>query len=222
MSNLRSVSIVAATLLVLSCSGAEQQVVSSFLTAVQSGDEKVAQAVSIAEFSGGVESWEILEVGPAATEPFALSELQAELTKLIRERRLVQEKNAYFRQDNRSAFDEYTAQREKDPEYEFTGELTDFQKEWEERVGNEEELDMVAMELNKKIERLRLAANLSVNVRVNEDFEGHFYGRELMLKVNDGSTEKTFTFTLQKFSLEDNKRNLSPIGRWVITDIKEG
>ena len=30
-----------------------------------------------------------------------------------------------------------------------------------------------------------------------------------------------YTFTLRKFDLVDVKRNISPIGRWIITDIEE-
>ena len=60
---------------------------------------------------------------------------------------------------------------------------------------------------------------MSVNVTVNVNFVGEVSGKELTLRVNDGSTEKTHTFTLQKFNIVDAQRNLSPIGRWVITDI---
>ena len=73
--------------------------------------------------------------------------------------------------------------------------------------------------MGQEISHLRLAAGLSVNVRVNAKFVGEVSGKELTLRVNDGTTEKTHTFTLQKFNIFDAERNLSPIGRWVITDI---
>ena len=75
--------------------------------------------------------------------------------------------------------------------------------------------DRVAIDLDKEISRLRSAAGLSVSVTVNENYGGEVSARELTLRVNDGSTEKTHTFTLQKFNIVDTERNLSPIGRWV-------
>ena len=129
------------------------------------------------------------------------------------------EKNENFLQDHKDAFEEYEAKRKDEPEYEFAGEMAEFQKQWEERRGKQEEGDRIAIDLGKKISQLRSAAGLSVNVSVNANFVGEVSGKELTLMVNDGSTEKTHTFTLQKFNIVDAKRNLSPIGRWVITDI---
>lgn len=208
-------------LLGVACSGGQQQVVSSFLTAVQTGNEDAAKAASVVEFAGGVESWEIVEVGPVSSEPFALAELHRKLSKLSREHRTEKDNNAYFVQENRSAYDEYEAKRKTDPEYEFSGEMAEFQKEWEKKLGAEEELDHAAVEVYKEISHVKSAAGLSVSINVNENFEGEVSSTDLILKVNDVSTEKTYTFTLQKFNLVDTKRNISPIGRWVITDIEE-
>jgi len=208
-------------LLCVACSGGQQQVVSSFLTAVQTGNEDAAKAASLVEFPGGVESWEVVEVGPILSGPFAIAELQLKLSQLSRERRTKKDNNAYFVQDHRSAYDDYTAKREKDPEYEFSGELAEFQKEWEEKLGAEEELDRAASDVYKEIGHLKSAAGLSLSVSVNEKFEGDVSATDVVLKINDGSTEKTYTFTLQKFDLVDKARNISPIGRWVITDIEE-
>ncbi len=208
-------------LLGVACSGGQQQVVSSFLTAVQTGNEDAAKAASVVEFPGEVKSWEIVEVGPVSSEPFALEELERKLSELSRERRTKKDHNAYFVQDHRSAYDEYTAKREKDPEYEFSGEAAEFQKEWEEKLGEEEELDRAATDVYKEINALKSAAGLSLSTNINENFEGEASATDLILKVNDGSTEKTYTFTLQKFNLVDPVRNISPIGRWIITDIEE-
>ncbi len=219
MLRLRKLAVLLVILLGVSCSGAEQEVVNSFLTAIQSGDEAAAKAASLVEFPGEVVSWEIVELGPASTEPFALPELYDKRSEVSRERRRVSDKNTYFVQDRRSAFEEYEAKRKDDPEYEFTGELAEFQKQWEERLSKQEEGDRVAIDLDKEISHLRSAAGLSVSVTVNENYGGEVSARELTLRVNDGSTEKTHTFTLQKFNIVDTETNLSPIGRWVITDI---
>ena len=206
-------------LLGVSCSGGEDEVVNSFLAAIQRGNESAAKAVSLVEFPGEVVSWEIVEVGPTSIEPFALSELDDKRSELSRERRQISERNAFFVQDNKSAFDEYEAKRKDEPDYKFEGEMAEFQKEWEERRSKKEEGDRAAIDLGKEISHLRSAAGLSVNVNVNANFVGEVSGTELTLSVNDGSAEKTHTFTLQKFNIVDAERNLSPIGRWVITEI---
>ena len=97
--------------------------------------------------------------------------------------------------------------------------MADFQKEWEERRSKQEAGDRVAIDLGKEISHLRSSAGLSVNVRVNAKFVGEVSGKVMTLQVNDGSTEKTHRFTVRKFNIVDAARNLSPIGRWVITDI---
>ena len=191
------------------------------MTAVQTGNEDAADATSLVEFPGDVESWEIVEVGPVSSEPFAIAGLELKLSELSRERRTKKDNNAYFVQDNRRAYDDYTAKREKDPEYEFSGEAAEFQKEWEEKLGAEEELDRAASDVYKEISRLKSAAALSLSVNINENFDGDTSATDVILKVNDGSMEKTYTFTLQKFNLVDKVRNINPIGRWVITDIEE-
>ena len=206
-------------LLGVSCSGGEDEVVNAFLAAIQSENESAAKAVSVVEFPGEVVSWEIVEVGPTSIEPFALPELDDKRSELSRERRQMIEKNAFFVQDHKSAFEEYEAKRKDEPEYQFAGEMAEFQKQWEERRSKQKEGDRAAIDLGQEISHLRLAAGLSVNVRVNAKFVGEVSGKELTLRVNDGTTEKIHTFTLQKFNIFDAERNLSPIGRWVITDI---
>ena len=134
MLRLRTLAIIM-VLLGVACSGGQQEVISSFLTAVQTGNEDAADATSLVEFPGDVESWEIVEVGPVSSEPFAIAGLELKLSELSRERRTKKDNNAYFVQDNRRAYDDYTAKREKDPEYEFSGEAAEFQKEWEEKLG---------------------------------------------------------------------------------------
>ena len=60
-----------------------------------------------------------------------------------------------------------------------------------------------------------------MNTAVNEKFAGDVKGKVLQLKVHDGSAEKSYTFKLERYELVDKERNMSPIARWIITDIKE-
>jgi len=68
--SLRKMSFAVAIVVLASCSGQEQQVLSDFFQAVQGGDEIAAARVSLATFEGEVESWEIVEVGPESVAPF--------------------------------------------------------------------------------------------------------------------------------------------------------
>lgn len=213
--------VVAASLLGLGCSGPEQGVVDSFFAAVQKGDESAAKIVSTVAFAGAARSWEIVEVGPQTREPFALPMLQAKVSELSDERRSNKEENEAFLESHESLFEQYQAKREQAPDYEFTGELADFQHQWEGRRDKQEELDHTEIDLLKRIDLLRAAAALSVNYSVDEGFEGDVLGEEVTVKVDDGSSEKNYTLTLQKFDIVDAKRNINPIGRWVITEINE-
>ena len=63
--------------------------------------------------------------------------------------------NENFLQDHQAAYEEYEAKREADPDYEFSGELAEFQKQWEERRKKQEESDRAAIDLDKEIGHLR-------------------------------------------------------------------
>ncbi len=208
-------------LFLVSCSEPERQVVDSFFTAIQARNESAEKAVSIVPFPGKVRSWEIVEIGEETVEPFALPELQAKVEELSKERRKVKERNDAFVEEHKSAFEKYEAKKKEDPEYTFQGEMADFQREWEKLKDEQEELDHTEIDLMKQVERLRTAAGLSVNYKVKEDFQGEVRKKIVKVKVGDGSADETYALTLQKFSLVNEKKNINPIGRWVITEIQE-
>lgn len=213
--------ILLSAVLIVGCSGGESQVVDTFLTAVQGGDEEMAKAVSMAEWTGKVESWEIVELGPSSSEAFQLAELESEFSKIMSDRKVEQQKNDYYRQDHKEQLAEYDARRKEDPEYAFAGEMAEFQKEWEERQTLKAKLDRAAADVQKQIDHLKDCARLSLSTDVGDSFEGDVSGRDLTIRVNDGSADKLYTFTVRRFNLADAARNLRPIARWVITDIGE-
>ena len=208
-------------LFAVSCSEPERQVVDSFFAAIEARNENAQKAVSIVPFPGKVRSWEIVEIGEETVEPFALPELQEKVEELSEERRKVKERNDAFVEEHKSAFEKYEAKTKEDPDYAFEGEMADFQQEWEKLRGEQEKLDHTEIDLMKQVEHLRTAAGLSVNYKVKEGFQGEVRKKIVKVKVGDGSADKTYALTLQKFSLVNEKKNINPIGRWVITEIQE-
>ena len=93
-----------AILLFSSCTAPEQQLVDTFFTAVQGGDEAALSRVSLATFTG-------------------LPELHEKLMKKRSEVRIETQKNANYAGDYRELFDEYKKRKAEDPEAEFTGDL---------------------------------------------------------------------------------------------------
>ncbi len=111
MRSLKHLFVGVAFLLVSGCTGQEEQVLTTFFTAIQGGDDNVIQSVSLAKFPGGVESWELVEIGAESRAPFALPELHGKLAKKRSELRIETQRNSNFAGDNRSLFDEYNKKR---------------------------------------------------------------------------------------------------------------
>jgi hypothetical protein len=221
MGGFRITTLGSALALIISCSPPEEQLVKTFLLAAQGGDEAMVSGVSLVKFPGSVASWEILEIGPESKEPFPLAEIRKELADVESQIKINNERHANFLSDNAKMVTEYRRRIEKDPNYQFTGEMADFKTELDARTAKQKELQAKFEEVRGRMTRLRDAAQLSVNTVVNENFEGEVKGKTVRLKVNDGSQEKVYSLSLRRFELKDTERNLTPMPRWIITDIQE-
>lgn len=221
MGGIRRAVLGATLALFVACTGAEQQVVKTFLTAVQGGDETTLSNVSLVKFPGSVVSWEILEVGPESSEPFPLADVRKELAELEIKIEFQQERHANFLSDNAEKAAEYRRRLQKNPDYQFSGEMADFKAEMEARTEEGKELDAKLEDLRRRILGLQDAARLSLNTAVNQNFKGEVKGKIVRLKVNDGSQEKVFSLYLRRYELSDKERNLTPMSRWIITEIEE-
>jgi hypothetical protein len=221
MRNVKAVLVGLAVFWFVSCSSQEQQLLNTFFTAVREGDEVGLSRVSLATFTGSVDSWEILETGPESVTQFGLSALQEKLSKARSELRVHNDKAAYFLDDNRKLYDEYNKKHSAAPDQVFTGQLGSFQEEWEERVAEQEALEEEVEKLSSEITELKRAAALSVNTTVNENFDGSVKGKDLRLRIDDGSGAKDYKFSLIRYDLENKANKLTPRAHWIITDIKE-
>jgi hypothetical protein len=205
----------------LSCTGSEQQLVQTFFTAIQGGDEVMASGVSVAQFPGSVTAWEILEIGPESKEPFGLSALREEFQELDAALEKEKRDGEAFLEKNARQAAEFQRRLQRDPKYKFQGELAEFQAEWDRRIAAQEDLMAQIEDAKQRISDLRSAAGLSLNTNVSDSFDGEVKGKLVRLKVSDGSEEKTYTFKLQRFELADTERNLTPMARWIITEIDQ-
>lgn len=221
MQSFRIALVLFASFLLMSCSSQEEQLVNSFFAAVQAKDVDAAARVSRAAFKGAVDSWKIVEVGPESESAFTLPGLHQKILDKQSEVRLQTESNAYYRDDNRSLYDEYQAKRKANPEQSFTGALGEFAAEWEERLAKQKALEEEAAELGRQASELKEIAGLSLNTSVNENYDGMVKEKELRLEAIDGGSTKNYTFVLERYELVDTERNLTPIARWIIVDIKD-
>lgn len=221
MSEIRAAILGSALALLFSCSGGDEQLVKTFLTAVQGGDETTRAGVSLVKFPGSVTSWEILEVGPETSEPFPLAAVRQELTELEKKSAFQQERHANFLADNAKKVEEIRKLVQSNPDHQFSGEMADFKAEMDSRMEERKALDVQLGELRRRITGLQEGAALSLSTVVNPNFEGEVKGKTVRLKVNDGSQDKIYTFMLRRYELSDKERNLTPIPRWIITEIEE-
>ena len=222
MRSLRKMSIAGAIVVLASCSGQEQQVLSNFFQAVQGGDEAAVANVSLAAFDGTVETWELLDMGPESVAPFELPGLHEQLMKKRSEVKIENGTNANYAGDHRELFDEYKKKKAEDAEAMFEGELGEFQTEWEKRMEAQSKLEEEEQEITAIIKVLKSAAGLSLSTSINERYAGDVKGKEIHLTVNDGSADKGYVFMLRRYELADAERNIKPMSRWIITEIKEG
>ncbi len=195
---------------------------SDFFQAVQGGDEIAAARVSLATFEGEVESWEIVEVGPESVAPFELPGFHERLMKKRSEIKIESGTNSNYAGDHRALFEEYKKKKVEDPDAMFEGELGEFQTEWEKRMESQGKLEEEEEEITAIMNVLKFEAGLSLSTSINEKFDGNVKGKELHLKVNDGSAEKGYVFMLRRYELTNKESTLTPMSRWIITEIKEG
>ena len=208
--------------LFVACGGGdpEKQVVDAFFSAVKDGDPAGVERVSLIPFEAQAETWEIVERGPESDAPFQLADLEAQLRSKRNEVDAQRSDISAFIGDNRETYEAYTRQYAEDPSKPFTGEIAAFNEQlraMQTRVG---ELEAEAEQLGYDVEALRNAASRSLSTPVDASFEGTVKVKPLQVKVNDGSSDKTYTVVLQRYDLVDTKQGRSLTPRWLVAEIQ--
>jgi len=196
----------------------EQRVLTTFVNAVQAGDDAVTAQVSLVEFAGDISTWEIVEVGPETSAPFQLAKLLEERVAMVKELEATVEKNDQFLQDNAELYYEYKPLKDKDPEATFTGKLQEFDEEFTARIDAQKALDQKIRDAGDAIDALKKAAALSTNTPgLGSSYDGDVLQKEATVKFGD----KSYTVTLKQYALVNTEHNMRPVSRWIITDIRE-
>jgi hypothetical protein len=219
---MRTVLILALTSIValgLACSSEpERRVLTTFVNAVQAGDEAAAAQVSLVEFPGEVSSWEIVEVGPETSAPFQLAKLQKERLEMEEALDAMIKKNDQWLQDNEELYYEYKPKKDDDPEATFTGKLQEFDEEFTARMDEQKALDQKIRDAEDAIDALKKAAALSTNTPgLGSSYDGDVLAKEAKVKFDD----KDYTVTFKQYALVNTEHNMRPVSRWIITDIRE-
>lgn len=196
----------------------EQRVLTSFVNAVQAGDQAAAAQVSLVKFDGEVSPWEIVEVGPESSAPFQLANLQKERVAMVKQLEAMVATNDQFLQDNEDLYYEYKPKKDKDPEATFTGKLKEFDEEFSARMDKQNGLDQEIEDMGDEIDALKKAAALSTNTPgLGTSYDGDVLAKEAKVKFGD----KDYTVTFKQYALINTEHNIRPVSRWIITDIRE-
>jgi hypothetical protein len=211
--------VVLAVALVLPACGSgdpELDTIDAFFSSIQEGDQVAIARVSIVEFDGTPESWEILERGAESEAPFHLVDLEAELEEKRREVRDKRSENSNFVSDNRETYDAYIAAYNENPSAPFQGELATFHEQIQENQRQLAQSEVDAEQLALDVEALKNVATLSLGTPVDENFEGQIKMKPLQVRVN----EDTYTMTLHRYDLVDSRLGRAPTPRWIVAEIQ--
>lgn len=211
-----------AFVMLVSCGGQDREALNTYFKAVSIGDNAAMAAVSAIEFPEKVQSWQIVTIGPESIEPFPLKDLSRALSEAKIDFQYIAEKDYLFLSDNQHHYRRYKAQLEKDPDAEFTGELAEFDEEYQDIRKKAEEAERVYEKANREFEREKLAAGISLmGGMVTTELDGEVLTKEAEVDVTTPGGQKSYRLTLKNYNLT-NQQSQSPIrSRWIITGVEE-
>lgn len=217
----RAAAILALLALAVSCTGPEKEIVDTFLTAVRDGQEKVVRAVSLVDLpDADVQSWEIVEVGPESTEPYRYEELRQAYFDANEAWESKNDDNDQFLNADVDKSLRYREKMKTDPDYQFTGAMAEYQKEWEARDAEAKELGQKVVKADEALKKEKDAIYMSANMAVKDSFEGDVSVKNVRVNVNGDSGSKTYTLTLRKYNVVDSETGITPMSRWIVTEVE--
>jgi hypothetical protein len=217
----RAAAIVAFLAFAASCSAPEEQLVNTFLTAVRDGQEDMIRGVSLVDLPDtDIQSWAVIEVGPEATEPYRFAELRKAFFDATRAWESKVDDNDKFVNDNVENTLRYRERIKANPDYEFTGAMAEYQKEWEARDAEAKELEENVREADATLKKERDSIYMSANMAVRDGFEGNVAIKTVRVNVDGESGSKTYALTLRKYNVVDSETGITPMSRWIVTEIE--
>jgi hypothetical protein len=206
----------------VSCQGPEEQILAKYFDAVRSGDHVTLAGMSVAGFSGPVESWKIIEVGPESREPFRLPVLHQLSVETEEERDRQFYEFSEFREGNLAALNRIRNRLDEDPAYRFHGKWGEIQSEWEGFRERYEDLDLRRQGILREIDNeLKLAKMSLMTSEEIDEFVGEVITKEVVLRIETAEGgERPYLFVLRKYDLTSNDGEFKPPSRWIITSIE--
>ena len=173
-------------------------------------------------FPGECETWELLSVGEPTTRPFPIPELRTKVAEAKTERDVQFEKGKYFLEDNYDDIGEIEEQLEKNPDYEFKGNLAEIKESWDQIIADRKTLERNVQELNRELEREIKLANMSLIQQAALDgLQGDYTEKDVAITVTMGAETKPYTVTLRQYQLTNKESDARQNSRWIITAIEE-
>ena len=208
----------------IGCSAPEERTVDYYLTAVRDGQDEITATVSMVSFpEKNIQSWEIVEIGPSSSEPYRLVEIRGVHFDAREAYDAKKVENDEFLQANERNALRYQKKMRDDPDHKFaSGVMAEFQEVWEEKLGTQKELEDQVEEAHAELERERDRIRMSTSIPLKGSFEGDVAIKRAKVKVNGESGAKTYTIVLSKYNIVDSDNGLSPISKWIVTEVEEG
>ena len=204
------------------CATPEERIVDYYLAAVRDGQDGIVAGVSLVSFpEEDIQSWEIVEIGPESTEPYRLTGFRDEHfeAKAVYDAKTV-ENDEFLRANEKNAI-RYQQKLKDDPEYRYaSGVMAEFQEVWEQKLETQKNLQNKVKEAHEALERERSSIRMSTSIPLKNSFKGDVAVKRAKVNVNGGSGTKTYTLVLRKYNIVDSKTGLSPVAKWIITEIE--
>jgi len=206
----------------VSCATPEERIVDYFLTAVRDGQDEIVTRVSLVSFpEEDIQSWEIVEIGAESTEPYRLVEIRDEHFKAKEVYGAKTVENDEFLRANEKDALRYQQKLKDDPDYKYaSGVMAEFQAVWEEKLETQKGLQNKVKEAEEVLEREKNAIRMSTSIPLKDSFKGNVTVKRAKVNVNGGSGAKTYILVLRKYNIKDSDTGLSPIAKWIITEIE--
>lgn len=203
------------------CRSAEHELVDRFLEASAREDNQTVALLSMLAFPEPLADWEVLEIGPARSKPYAVPELRALVEAAEDERDIQFREFGNFRQENYDDLARIQERLRDDPDYRFTGRLGELQARWD--AFREDRRDVVAelrdaeLALEREIRR--------VNKSLQRESSPEYLDGETLEKiarvriVTEEGDDEIYLVTLSRYELRNQFDAVVP-SRWIVTDVE--
>ena len=199
----------------------EEALLEQFFRAVAQEDRVSVGGLSMVSFPGGpIESWELVEIGPAIEGPYRVPELREEETAAAAARD-EQFKIFYdFRQGNRDALEQIALRRERNPDAAIGGRLGEIAAQLDAHNGDRRRMVRSLSEVQMALDEERRRAQRSLLREAPVDFlTGNISETEALVRTVEEGKEREYRFSLIRYNLQ-NQYGADVLSRWLIAAIE--